>query len=270
MLNLHSLKKNCIVANQIGYKFIDKLKYLLLLYSNNKIIRNFIGAKVFKIRFQFEEPLGIIIMQIRNNRGSDSFVFSEVFQHQYYKIEEKYAIKKNVIIMDLGANAGFTAVYFSRLYHNAKIICVEPIPENVNLLKKNIEINKVNAIILESAICISDGVIEMELSENDYGHKVHNIEFGRNFNNGQLSVNAVSINTILQNLRISNIHILKIDIEGYEGVLFESNNLWLEKVDKIIMEVHENVSVKRIIDIVRPFNFVNISNEKGNWVFEKP
>src|SRR6185295_4512289 len=63
------------------------------------------------ICFRFPPPLKSLSFAVRSNRGSDQFVFGEVFHHRYYDLPLS---KPPSTILDLGANAGFTVVYFSR------------------------------------------------------------------------------------------------------------------------------------------------------------
>lgn len=227
------------------------------------------GNRKSKFHFKFPEPLGLLKFTVRNNGGSDAFIISEVFEHQCYRIDVLNKDASGPVIVDLGANAGFTSVYFSKVFPGAKIICVEPMPNNLSVLRENLKENHVTAEVYEAAISTTDGLLEMEISDQDYGHKVHNIEFGKAVGNQLISVRAITIGSIMQEQKIDKIDILKIDIEGYEGVLFETNNQWLRSVDRIIMEIHENISIERITEIAKQYSFTSVTESKGNWIFSK-
>src|ERR1035437_10286712 len=99
-MDLREFKKNIRIANSYAASMKDKFKFLLLLYSNNKSFKKIIGSRTFKISFSFPSPLNKIILDIRNNNGSDSFIFSEIFLHKYYYVELN---PKPLTILDLGA-----------------------------------------------------------------------------------------------------------------------------------------------------------------------
>jgi hypothetical protein len=79
----------------------------------------------------------------------------------------------------------------------------------------------------------------------------------------------MSINTILQKLNWKKVDLLKIDIEGYEGILLTQNNEWLNKIDTIIMEIHEGLTIDSFKSITDKYGFAYIRLEKGNWILSK-
>ena len=109
----------------------------------------------------------------------------------------------------------------------------------------------------------------MEISSNDYGHKLHDIAFGKSVGDSLVDVEAISINSLLKELKWKSIDLLKIDIEGYEGLLFQSNIEWLEVTDTIIIEIHENISVEEFSDHLAGYAFQYHLHRKGNWIFSK-
>lgn len=266
-MNIKALLKNIKYISKTSvnrWEVLVKLFWLYDIFGKLGIKR----VRTFKFYFKYSESFGKIRLAVRNNKGSDAFIISEVFEHECYKLEIDN-INHGLVIMDLGANAGFTTVYYSKIFSPAKIICIEPIPDNIDILKENLNINNINAVIYEAAISTNDGIIEMELSDKDYGHKVHNHDFGKNVGDKLLLVKSVSINTIIKEQSLQFIDILKIDIEGYEGILFESNVEWLGIVNAIIIEIHENVSVTKIIETLRKYSFTYFDQSNGNWVFRK-
>jgi FkbM family methyltransferase len=249
-----SLKTTINIANAI-----KKMRWL---YSKG----TYRGNKHTNISFKYPSPIGEIDLLVRNNRGSDAFIISEVFGQQCYFIPLKNKINH---VLDLGANAGYTAVYYSKIFPQATIACVEPMPNNIDILKKNLEMNHVNAVIFEGAASSSDGEITMEIGDMDYGNKVHDIPFGRNMNNDLFITEGFSVNTIINNLNWEKIDLLKIDIEGYEGVLLHQNNNWLAKVDTIIIEIHEGITIESVRNTTDAFGFVHVQPKKGNWILSK-
>ncbi|MGV8879817.1 MAG: FkbM family methyltransferase [Sphingobacteriaceae bacterium] len=219
------------------------------------------------IKLKYKPPVGKIRLKVRTNRGADSFILGEVFEQECYRFNTISEIK---YIIDLGANAGFTAVYFAKSYPRAFISCVEPMPENIKLLTENICLNNINVTIFHAAIATADQTIEMAINDYDYGHKVNDIPFGKPTGGHEiLKVEGISMGTLLDKLKWPKVDLLKIDIEGYEGILFQHHHEWLHKVDSIIMEIHEGVSIDLISEIVKSYGLCHVLKRKGNWIFSR-
>lgn len=57
-------------------------------------------------------------------------------------------------------------------------------------------------------------------------------------------VAAMTIDKIMKDYNIEKIDILKIDIEGAEREVFSDTSSWLERVDSIIVELHERMKTE--------------------------
>lgn len=264
-MNFKALITNITYSFRCTSTTLDAIKRLIWIYRIPERLGFF---KIdYLINFKFPIPLGNIPLKVRHNNGSDNFIISEVFDNLCYEL-----LLKNPpnYILDLGANAGFTAIYYAKQYPHATIACVEPMKDNINLLRANVELNNFKIKIFEAAISTANGVIKMELSDMDYGHKVSEINFGKTLTNSQfIEVKAITLPTILEEMKWPRIDILKIDIEGYEGVLFSSNCEWLRYIGTIIMEIHEGVSVENIYEITLKYGFDTILRKHGNLIISK-
>ena len=110
--------------------------------------------------------MGEFRLRLRANAGADAFIFSEVFEHEYYRLPMTDAPKT---ILDLGANIGLTLIYFERHFPQAVLAGVEPIRSNFDILQENLTLNGLNAAVFAGAIDIADGQIRMELSTKTTG-----------------------------------------------------------------------------------------------------
>jgi FkbM family methyltransferase len=257
-LDIKALINNIVQSIKTTPDLKNGIKKLRWLYNRS-------NSSETVISFNYPKPVGKINLLVRDNGGADVFIASEVFDKQCYNL----LLKQVANILDLGANAGFTGVYFSKLFPNATIACVEPMPGNIAVLKKNLLLNNVNHIIFEAAATVNDGRITMSVADKDYGSKVHNIALGKNTGNNTTEVEGLSITTILNTLNWQKVDILKIDIEGYEGLLLASNNDWLHNISIIIMEIHEGVTIDFIKDTTAPFGFGYVAPYLGNWILSK-
>ncbi len=261
-MNPIALVHNIHYSLHICPTWTARLNRLAWLYSHKRVVK-VISQKVHRqISFCYAPPIGNVHVIVRDNQGSDAFVFSEVFDHCYYDFPLPFSPKT---ILDLGANAGFTAIFFARKYPAAELACVEPMPENVQLLRKNLALNRVEARVFPAAIAVKNGCIQMEIAEKDYGHKVAGISYGTS--TGQtLEVEAVSMPTLLEKLGWERISLLKVDIEGYEGVLLKERCEWLTYVDAICIECHEGYGSCDLQDLAEHWGFAPPQRLPGTWL----
>lgn len=227
----------------------DRLKYLYWIYSG-PLLAAF--RRELTLRLVLDPPIGHTTLTVRCNGGSDAFIFSEVFEHRYYDFDLP---STPITVLDLGANMGLTTLFFARKYPGAKIACVEPMPNNLALLRKNLEQNGVQAEIVGKAISVNDLPVVMETALNDYGHKVSNPDQGVRPGSNTIGVDGISVPTLLDELNWGRVNLLKIDIEGYEGVLLRERCEWLQRVDALCIECHEGYGESDLRELAARFGF---------------
>jgi FkbM family methyltransferase len=141
-------------------------------------------------------------------------------------------------IIDLGANTGLSAAWFSCIYPDATIIALEPESGNYRMLELNVRGLR-NVEPLHAAIWSHDTELEIDSTEN--GVRRDDWAFrSREVGQGGDRVCALSIATLLANYQIESVDILKVDIEGAEVELFSANAAnWLPRIKYIVVETHE-------------------------------
>jgi len=140
--------------------------------------------------------------------------------------------RKTPLIIDCGGNIGLATRYFSENYDKAKILCIEPDPENVAQAKTNN--SSLNIVFVECAIGSEEGrgkIIDPGLGRNAY--RITTEPTG--------TTKIVSINSLLKEYdeSVYTPFIVKIDIEGFESELFSKNVEWIEKFPLLIIELHD-------------------------------
>jgi FkbM family methyltransferase len=159
----------------------------------------------------------------------------------------------NPRIADLGANVGFAACYFSSLFPGAQIMCCEPDPRNIAMLRETIDANALNAKIVEAAVASKAGRLRLRIGANPTCSSLESTEM--HDLKDSIEVDLVTVPQIMERAGWDQIDILKIDIEGSEKELLESNNAWLEHVRYIVLEIHPNTSEEEIAGFLKPFGF---------------
>ena len=133
------------------------------------------------------------------------------------------------IIVDAGANIGAASVWFNRIYPEARIVAVEPDPENAAMLRKNIG-SLANVVALEAAIGAEAGFVS--ISQADYSWAVTT-------SRSDSGVRTVTMAEAFVASGGDTPFLVKIDIEGFERDLFASNLDWLAETFAVIIEPHD-------------------------------
>lgn len=191
-------------------------------------------------------------IKMRTFKG-DLSIFNEIFWRETYRIPEKY-VKNPEVIIDLGAHIGFTSLYFSRKYPNAKIYALEASKQNFSLLEQNLKPFPPITLI-QKAIHTQDGFILFDDSGLSYNTKISD--------RGD-EVEAVSVHTLLNHYGIDKVDLMKIDIEGAEKDILGENNEWLAKTENIIIELHKPYGLENLKNDLEPFGFRIIKPDPTN------
>lgn len=177
------------------------------------------------------------------NLDTDSEVFKSIFMTNQYA-SDILPLEAEVII-DAGANVGYSVLYFKNKYPAAKIICIEPDPNSFEILKENCN-GLSNVILLNAALWSHDCELDLNFHNDDgslagsWG--VRTQEVNKHSNN--IKTKAYSMSTVISELKLPKIDICKIDIEGAEKAVFSENSLqWKKFIDLFIVETHDRFCV---------------------------
>jgi len=217
-----------------------KIKYiisLIHLYDNwlEILLSRVINRKIYKVSLKN----GLIV-----EGGSRSLILDitqEIFADKIYTSDEVY-IKNGDNVLDIGSNIGVFALFaFSQ---SAKhIYCIEPDPDNINLIKKNISNNNIQNIETFKYAISGHNCQNTKLYKSDYDSHESLILV----NNGKLSdsidVRSITLEKLLNSIDLEKIDFLKMDCEGSEGDIIKySNKIVWGKINKISIEYHDKLS----------------------------
>jgi FkbM family methyltransferase len=141
------------------------------------------------------------------------------------------------VIVDAGANIGMATLYFARTFPKAKVIAIEPEPSNFALLQRNCA-GLENVTLIEGALWPTPGTLIIE--DEDAEKWGMSVTEASSMPGRAGSISAITIPEILKRFAISEIDLLKLDIEGSERDLFlGSPQDWLGRVAMISIELHD-------------------------------
>jgi FkbM family methyltransferase len=257
-MDLQSLAANTKVAWRRRASTINFFRRLPWLYGDH--LPPALAPREWTIAFRYPTPIGNVRFLLRNNAGADAFIHSEDFEHQYYRVPLAH---RPATILDLGANIGLSAVYFARQFLEAALACVEPAPDNLRLLHRNLALNCARATVMAAAVDANDRPLQLKLQSRDYEHKI--VEACEHGAQPTLQVDGVSVPTILQRLSWDRIGLLKVDIEGHEATLFAGDCDWLERVDAMCIEWHVDDGPARLAALAKRFGSAGPLQLRGLW-----
>jgi FkbM family methyltransferase len=187
----------------------------------------------------------------------------EVFFTDDYKfdqVQEKVlGLSSSPIIVDVGANVGYLSAFSFTRFPEAKVLSVEPLPKNLELLKRNQERNpNFSWSVFEGVLSGVDGQTEIQFDNSD-DFSTSASMYGLDDGADKIQVQSLKLSSLLSSNQISEVHILKLDCEGAEyDILYALSDAELNRVAFITMETHQIDSEKRNRDAV-----LNWLQEKG-------
>jgi FkbM family methyltransferase len=145
--------------------------------------------------------------------------------------------KPNVV--DVGANAGYFSLWWLARHPGSKIICVEPIPENFTLLKRNAALNPdKNVSLFNGAVDGQNGQIALRYTLTGgfttAASSLHGADGQK-----EISVKCLSLAQLMSDFGLKQIDFLKLDCEGSEyAILYKSDDALLKTIRRIAIEAH--------------------------------
>lgn len=216
------------------------------------------------IQFIFKK-FGIKIISEKNE------IFKKQALSNPFDIQKKLFIEKNdLMIFDVGAQYGQTALEYSSRFSGSTIYCFEPFNESFNILKNNVsEYSNIKAFNI--AIGDSEGV--KKFNSNTFSatnsfletHEKASDIWGKGMLDTieKTDVAITTLDNFVKKNGINQIDILKIDVQGYEFNVIEgakhlisTNNIKLIYLEIIIMPTYkEQKHLDELLALMRTCNF---------------
>jgi FkbM family methyltransferase len=168
-------------------------------------------------------------MRMRRH-SSDLNVFETVFVNREF---EQVELSQPRLIIDGGANIGFSAAFFAKRYPQAQVIAVEPSRANAALLRCNCRAFP-NVRVVEGGLWPTSGRLRIANPEDPPWSYFCEPAVG----DAADAFDAVAVEDLIELSGCLRCDLLKLDIEGGERALFADAGRWLGRVDAILVEIH--------------------------------
>jgi len=187
---------------------------------------------------------------------------------EYYELNKWFLPNAKGVVVDVGAHLGEYSIRASRTAD--LVIAIEPEKENFALLRINSKLNSVGnkVVLVNKAIGGSKGIAKLKLPQ------------GISFNLGGFSIVKFSgysgealeevvemdtLDNIISSFDVDRVNLLKVDIEGAEGIAYKGMIETLKRSDKIMIEIWpEN---EWLVSKLRELGFRLVDRRERNFFF---
>jgi FkbM family methyltransferase len=212
----------------------------------------------------------------------DSFMETEFFRYGLYGGWEKCSLtiwaqlaKQSNCILDIGANTGIYSLIAFNNNPKAKIIAIEPVQLNYELLQQNISKNNYTIIAEKIALSDYDGEAKMFAMKdrlnymtalNDNRYAIHP-EMAINSEVIEITVDVKPYNFLKERYDLKNVDLIKIDVEGHELAVIKTLLPQIELSRPVILiEIISDETAQAINQLLKNFDyyFFSIDEETGS------
>jgi len=219
------VKEQILTKDSLWSRFGRNINYFLFAYTFrgsgrliNLISKIFIpkpkGPTLVHTIYGFD----IICMDPVNDKGVEKPLYlTGTYEAGTLSVMGK-CLREGDIFIDVGANIGLMSIFSSRAIGNkGKVYSFEPVLETFTILKKNIEINKIKNIDAFN-IGVSDSKGKSFIYTNPYSGKGSSsfIKPPDQSESKEYEIIIETLDEFLIGHHLTNIRMLKIDVEGWE------------------------------------------------------
>lgn len=215
-------KRSSLLREEVGiYKRALGLRGVLALTSN--LVCGYPKHLVLRTK-ELRHPFFVRL------RTSDAEVYEEVIVGKEYDYPATFPPRT---IVDVGANCGMTSIFYANRYPDARVISVEAEASNYGALLRNTRAYP-NIAPIQAALWNTDGQVEVFppwprwTGWGKWGFRVREGSGCR----------ALTLPTLMREVGIDTVDILKIDVEGAEREIFSKCD-WMDRVKLLAIELHD-------------------------------
>ena len=193
---------------------------------------------------------GTIELVARAN-GCDVRTISEIWIGGLYdRLINIDAVREHApVVIDIGANCGYFAIFMATRYPGCQLVCFEPEAANRALAQINLALNGITAALHPEAVLADHSpTVTFYLSQDPRLHTTvareeavqHGISSDR-YNGCKVTVPAIEINDVIAGVTTrSRIDLLKVDVEGIDlDLLMAIDDQLLARIECIVAEIED-------------------------------
>lgn len=238
------MKKQILIKDSLWSHLGRNINYFLFVHHfkgagrlRNLILKIFVpkpkGPRIVHTIHGFD----IICMDPVNDKGVEKpLYFTGTYEAGTLNVIKK-CLRRGGVFIDIGSNIGLMSLFSSRAVGNeGKVYSFEPVPETFMILKKNIEMNNAKNIYAFD-IALSNAGGTSIIYSNPYAGKGSSsfIKPSDQIGVKDYKVVTQSLDKFLISHHITNIRMIKIDVEGWELHVLKGAQSLLQNSDAPII-----------------------------------
>ena len=201
--------------------------------------------------FQYEYDLKKFHKIIPKNQNFKMLVAPRYLHHYLQNAYEEFTVdlllnnsKERILFIDIGAHYGFYSLLLAKTHKKNKIIAFEPVPENYEIIKRNLWLNNFENIEVHNlAVSNKDEIRRFNISEASDLCGFYQHPLAKTIK--EIEVRTVALDNFIKDPpKVSTI--IKIDTEGHEGYVLEGMRNFLRNIEdvKLILEFNPKMLTK--------------------------
>jgi FkbM family methyltransferase len=229
-----------------------------------------------------------------SSKEETEYIYREVFTEQQY-IQNGIVINEGDCIFDVGANIGLFSLFVTQLQEKVKIYAFEPIEQVFAVLKENVRLHSLeNNVLLfnyglssennpekiftfypqmagNSTSRPGEKLVPIDAIPDEQSNDIEDL-YSHFFKEvQQVKCQIRTLSSVISELNINSIDLLKIDVEGeeYEVLQGIESSDWT-KIKQIVAEVHDREGkLDKIKEMLIFYGFNNIKTQKIDFLPSK-
>lgn len=202
------------------------------------------------------EPIGDFHIRLRRNR---SFWLRHPLTHELFPLGAlQRLVKPGAVVYDVGANIGLYARFILKQFGARCVVCFEPMTDNRALLEANIRAGacQEQVQVMPWALCDKEGEEDLQVDDMMSGSAVLDRVTGGAAANGRKQygmegltekVSVARLDQLVASHRLPSPDVIKVDIEGAEGLMLEGARETLRKTQPdLLIELHGSAVAARV------------------------
>ena len=261
---------------------LNRRGVLALLFAIFYQLKYFFYKNIFSFKFLKKKIYNFKMFLNLKDRGLSRTLLLFGEREIDHKLILEKVLKKNMNIFDIGANIGYYALIQRKLVgHNAKITAIEPLPDNIKFLKKNLILNNDNKTkVIEAAVSNKSSYSYIYISDFFNLGTLNPEGSSKKF----LKKKPIKVKTFsLIDLCLKNgfPNLIRMDVEGHEVKIFDNliiNKKKFKFYPMICFETHLSKytkknsmedKLKELFEIGYQVKFASSSCTRGSNIIEK-
>jgi len=229
------------LSSALGPERVGRLLWSLGFYS----------FKARWFRFDITTPDGLRATL----RPEDQCVVDEVYRDAVYK---DAVLDEGSVVVDCGAHIGLFAIHAAKRCPKGEVVCAEPSPLNLELLRRNVRQNHLsNVRVLAWGLAGKAGRAGIHFT-GEYSTDYLKEPVIGEASSFEVPVELHTLDELFRAGEVSHCDLLKMDIEGMELETLRAGTAALRATSQIILEIHKRVvDVEELLSLLRDAGFEN-------------